>query len=67
MALAGLGLGIWLWRTFGAGGPDLLLAHIALGLAVVGCGLLQALAIVLRPKPSHRLRRGPRNSPGAAC
>lgn len=60
MALAGLGLGIWLWRGLGSDTDALLLAHVGLGLGVVGLGVLQGLAIVLRPKPKHRLRRAPR-------
>lgn len=59
MALAGLGLGIWLWQTTGYDNTGILVAHVALGLVVVGLGLLQGLAIALRPKPKHRLRRGP--------
>ena len=59
MALAGLGLGIWLWQTTGYGSTGILVAHVALGLVVVGLGLLQGLALALRPKPKHRLRRGP--------
>lgn len=61
MAFAGLGLGIWLWQTTGYGNTGILVAHVALGLVVVGLGLLQGLALVLRPKPKHRLRRGPRS------
>jgi hypothetical protein len=59
MTLAGAALGIWLWRVSGADGPAALTAHVGLGLAVVGLGILQGLAVALRPKPKHRLRRAP--------
>jgi len=59
MTLAGAALGIWLWRASGADGPAALTAHVGLGLAVVGLSILQGLAVALRPKPKHRLRRAP--------
>ncbi|KAK9837455.1 hypothetical protein WJX81_003838 [Elliptochloris bilobata] len=56
MALAGLGLGIWLWQATGYGSTGVLVAHVALGLIIVGLGLLQGLALAMRPNPKHRLR-----------
>jgi hypothetical protein len=54
---AGLGLGIKLWEQLGGSGvTHLVKSHIIVGILVTALVLLQALAVILRPKPASRLR-----------
>ena len=58
--LAGAALGIYLWSQMG--GDDLvqlLVAHISIGIIVTVFVLLQATAVLLRPRPDSKLRCKP--------
>jgi hypothetical protein len=55
IALAGFALGVYLW-TQQEPLDDLTLAHVSIGTIMVGFMLLQALAIVARPKPQSKYR-----------
>ena len=54
--IAGFGLGVKLWVLLSDEFPRLLAAHVGIGIAVVTLVMLQALALVARPKPGARLR-----------
>ena len=54
---AGLGLGIKLWKQLGGSGiTHIIRSHIIIGIIVTTLVLLQAMAVILRPKPASRLR-----------
>ncbi|CAL8468983.1 g8524 [Coccomyxa elongata] len=54
--LAGFALGVYLWVTGGPDLPDILKAHVSIGVITTAFAILQALALVARPKPDAKYR-----------
>lgn len=55
LILAGFALGVYIW-TQTPQLDDVLMAHVVLGVLTTGLAILQALAVVARPKPESKLR-----------
>ena len=54
--VAGFGLGLKMWVVLRSAIDGLLAAHMGIGIAVVALVILQALAVIARPKPGSRIR-----------
>ena len=55
--LAGFGLAVYLWVVIGTDMSSNLRAHVSIGVITTAFAILQALAVVARPKPDAKYRQ----------